>query len=181
MFTPSFATPLSLILAFSCLLGSFSATAAPQDPTAVFAREAHGRTLPPAMIQQSGGSKRALSDIMGTVPADHRRLIHLWAPHCPPCHAEMRALDKAAPSLKARGVTVVAIAQDPDGKITVPAFALRHGLKTLDLYLDSTRTLQMTLSPQGLPVTYLVSAEGTILGEHLGALDWATLRDVQLE
>lgn len=175
MFTPSFATPLSFLVALSLLMGSFSATAADATPLANFKHWATPVALPQTLVAPLQGNKLVLADIVKPSASEPTVLVHLWAPNCAPCAQEMKALDSAARALQQKGLRVIAVAQDPDGPISVPAFVKRYSLSTINAVVDTTRQLQMALAPQGLPVTYLLSAKGEIIAEHLGPVDWHAL------
>lgn len=104
-------------------------------------------------------------------------LLHLWAPNCPPCHAEMKELDATQALLAGKGLKVIPIAEDPDGLVSVPSFSIRHSLKNLNLAVDTTRSLMRGLRPTGIPVTYFVLPDGKIVGEHTGPVRWKELAD----
>lgn len=178
MFRPSFATPLSLILAFSWLVGSFSATASEVPFPKGFSRLMPARALPGVMATPLKGDKIPLRDFVQREGATHGFvLLHLWAPNCPPCHAEMKELDAAHTKLAEKGVKVIAIAEDPDGLVSVPAFSVRHSLTNRDLLIDTTRALMLALRPAGIPMTYLVLPDGKIVGAHTGPVKWTELVD----
>ncbi|MDD3182255.1 MAG: TlpA disulfide reductase family protein [Alphaproteobacteria bacterium] len=133
--------------------------------------------VPHAMVLSAQGSKQALDDLVKQQNAKGFVLLHLWAPNCAPCQTEMKELDAAHTTLKTKGIKVLALAQDPDGIIAVPAFFVRYSIKNIEMHIDTSRAASMALKPAGLPVTYLISQEGRIIGEHLGALDWTHLTD----
>lgn len=102
-------------------------------------------------------------------------ILHLWAPNCLPCRTEMRALDAAYPALKAKGYEIFAVTEDPHAGTTAPHFARYYSIRNLPLYLDEYLRLMTALRPRGLPISYLVTPEGQIIGEHAGSLDWIEL------
>ncbi len=174
MFTPSFATLLSRFLVFSCLIVSFSATAAQTPIVTEFQPFNPPRKLPNAVVTPVKGNKLVLADSVKPDEGEHTVLLHLWAPNCPPCYAEMQTLDASAHALHEKGFRIIALAEDPDGLITVPAFTKRYEIRHLNMLIDTNRAVSMALQPEGLPTTYLLSANGDIIGEHIGPVDWRT-------
>ena len=84
-------------------------------------------------------------------------------------------MDALFPALTAKGLSVIALAQDHDGAVTVPAFASRYGIRPLPLYIDAQRLLWLQLQPRGLPMTYQLDGQGRILSVHEGVLVWQSL------
>jgi len=173
MFYPRFATRLC---AFSLLWLGFAATPAlaeaPLSPT--FQPLPAPIPVPALIVQDLTGREMTLAALIRKKKETTPTLVlHLWAPSCGPCQPEMRELDAALPRLTAQGIGVIALAQDPDGSVTVPAFARRYGIKNLPLYIDRARTALMRLPPHGTPTSYLIGDKGEIIAKKEGGLDWS--------
>lgn len=179
MFTPSFATLLSGVLAFSFLAVTPLARASDSPSAPVFTNIEPAQTLPHSLVSPVSGKPVLIADLIRQVRQENEKtvLLHLWAPDCPPCRTEMKELNAASKTLDRKGVKVIALAEDPDGAITVPAFATRYGIKDINLYIDAQRAVMKKLVPEGLPVTYLISQDGLVTRQHLGPILWRSGAD----
>lgn len=113
------------------------------------------------------GRRLRLSDFAGQVV-----LVNFWATWCGPCVEEMPSLERLQARLGGAGLAVAAISIDRGGRDTVAAFAARHGLRHLGLYLDPTSALAQAFGVTGLPTSFLIDAEGRVVGGLRGAADW---------
>jgi len=175
MSRPRFATLLSIAMMLSWPCGGFCATAVTDGAQDGFVALERPRDVPLALIQTERGDKRPLVDLLRAQKTPSMVFLHIWAPYCPPCAAEMKTLESLRPALERKGVVVLAIAEDPDGAVTVPAFKRRHDLPNLVPLIDVTRALANGLNPQGLPTTYRLSSTGKITAEHAGPVDWRAM------
>ncbi len=128
--------------------------------------------LPATLLHTTKGVETTLASVLKEKGKDRYYLVHLWSPSCGACVPEMKQLDKIQTALSQQGFTLVAIAQDPNGNFTVPAFSRRHEINTIDSYIDEKATMIKTLRPAGLPTTYLTTPDGLIIAYHEGAMDW---------
>lgn len=93
-------------------------------------------------------------------------VLNLWASWCLPCRQEMPALDAAArryPQITFLGVAV------QDDMAAAERFARELGV-SYPIGLDERDEVNALYPTFGLPVTYLISAEGTILQPVYGEL-----------
>ncbi len=93
--------------------------------------------------------------------------LNLWASWCPPCLAEMPAIDAAA--ARHPGVKFVGVAVQDDLQAAA-RFAEEIGVSYaigLDEY-DEVNTLYPSF---GLPVSFLIGADGTVVRALFGQLD----------
>lgn len=129
--------------------------------------------LPSVVVQDAKGRTTTLKEILAEKKGTARLvLLHLWAPYCPPCVREMQQLDSLWPKLREKGVEIIILAQDPDGEITVPAFARRREIRVLPLFIDKERQALKSLASAGIPITYMLDTEGRMTFAHEGPLDW---------
>ncbi len=96
-------------------------------------------------------------------------VVNVWATWCPPCVKEL-------PSLKALSLRddfdVVTISTDKHPEL-VKDFLSTNNLKELDVRLDPMgRRTREHLKALGLPVSYLVSADGAVKRVIVGERDW---------
>lgn len=98
-------------------------------------------------------------------------LLNFWATWCPPCRAEMAALDRVHRGLAARGLAVLGISVDED-VFLVQEFALKEKL-TLPLLFDRGGELARTaFRVAGYPSSFLVDRRGVVAEVWVGERDW---------
>ena len=165
-----FATFLWLLAAL-CVSPCFPATAADNAFAAKgFSPVSSGLEVPSFWIKTAQGQDLALRDLWSGEA--ELVFLHLWGPNCLPCVKEIKELEVAFPHLQAKGIKVIALAQDHDGSVTVPAFARRHGIVSLPLFIDANRLAWQATRARGLPVTYQIDKNGRVLSLHEGAVNW---------
>ncbi len=99
-------------------------------------------------------------------------LVNLWATWCPPCVAEMPALDRAQAALAAEGVLVLALSSDREGRAKVEPFYRDRGIRHLGLWLDPRGAAQRALGARGLPTTVVIDRRGQERARLEGAAEW---------
>lgn len=123
---------------------------------------------PPIVYEDQTGARHSLAEWRG-----RGVVLNLWATWCPPCVAEMPALDQLAVRLRPKGHIVLPIAFDHGGAAAVRAFYDSHGIENLPIALDPEgRTLGL-LHIDGIPTTFLVDRGGTLAAKLEGAINWA--------
>jgi len=99
-------------------------------------------------------------------------VVNLWATWCPPCVAEMPALDRAQAALAAEGVRVLPLASDREGRAKVEAFYRDRGLRHLGLWLDPRGAAQRALGARALPTTVVIDRQGRERARLEGPAEW---------
>ncbi len=122
---------------------------------------------PAARFEDSMGQPVTLDSFHGKVV-----LLNLWATWCPPCIAEMPALDKLQADLGSEGFAVVAVSTDAQGIKKSAPFYRRAGITHLDLYNDTRSALPQALKVTGLPVSVLIDRDGHVVGRMDGPAEW---------
>lgn len=138
----------------------------------------HGGGVAPASERKAFGDF-ASQDLNGaTWNLSHQQgrvvVVNYWATWCPPCRAETPALVRVANEYKARGLEIVGISLDEDGKEAVRDFVREYGVPYP--ILMSRERINMTLIPRTIPVTILIDRQGRIAKRYEGAVSESTLK-----
>ncbi len=94
-------------------------------------------------------------------------ILNFWATWCPPCVAEMPAL-QALYNDYSKEVVFLFVTNDESQK--VEAFLRDRGYK-LPVYYQATKAPQL-LETKSLPTTYLIAKNGDVLIRKVGSANW---------
>src|SRR3990172_7651973 len=124
-----------------------------------------GFLAPDFTLDTLDGKKVTLSELRGKIV-----LINLWATWCPPCRAEMPALENAYEQYKDSGVVILGLnVTNQDSEKDIPLFIDEFGL-TFPILLDRDGSVSALYQLRGLPTTYFVNREGIIRTVVVGGL-----------
>ena len=99
-------------------------------------------------------------------------LINYWASWCAPCIAEMPSLQKAAVKLQPDDIEVLLISIDRGGlRIALPVLRA-HGVTAPKLGFDPKAALSREMGVQGLPTSFLLSADQRNCVIYVGPREW---------
>jgi thiol-disulfide isomerase/thioredoxin len=112
------------------------------------------------------GTQKQLADFKGKLV-----LVNLWATWCGPCVEEMPSLDRLQAKLGDK-LTVLAISEDRQGETVVAPFLQKNAIQHLAIFLDPQSAATSALGAQGLPTSYLIARDGTIVGKEEGGATW---------
>ena len=122
-----------------------------------------GFLAPDFTLESQSDSEVTLSDLQGSVV-----IINLWASWCPPCRAEMPALQNVYEQYLDRGVEVLAInTTNQDNEGDAIAFVREVGL-SFPILFDRTGEVSRKYQLRAMPSTYFVDPEGVIRKVILG-------------
>ena len=99
-------------------------------------------------------------------------VLNFWATWCPPCIAEMPALDKLQSELGGKDFAVVAVSTDRQGIKKSAPFYRRAGITHLDLYNDARGGMLDAFQGHALPITILIDRDGKVVGRMEGPAQW---------
>ncbi len=137
------------------------------------------QALPDFTFTDGEGAPRRIADFAG-----QGLLVNFWATWCPPCVAEMPALDRLQAMLKSEGFTVLALSSDRGGRAQVAPFYERVELRHLGIWLDPRGAAGRLLGVRGLPTSIIVDRQGREVARLEGAAAWdapdmvAAIRDL---
>ena len=126
-----------------------------------------GTRLPDISLRNAAGETIQLSDYKGGP-----LVINLWATWCPPCRREMPVLQNA--QHEHQNVTFLFVNQG-ESMQSVSTFLETQGLNLSNVLFDSGGQLAQKVGSMALPTTLFYSADGRLLGSHLGELSKASL------
>jgi peroxiredoxin len=135
----------------------------PAEPVQVGSRAPAFRAL-----DISTGDSVALSDYRGKVT-----LVNIWATWCGPCRAEMPSMQEAYAQLKDKGFAIAAVSIDEGSIEDVRAFQRELGL-TFDILHDRSGRIQQVYQTTGVPESFLLDRDGTIVKRLIGDHNWAS-------
>ncbi|MBC7905568.1 MAG: TlpA family protein disulfide reductase [Rhodospirillaceae bacterium] len=158
--------------------GNPSATANNLIPDVVTVAAAARTPAQDFAFTDGDGRALRLSEFKGKVV-----LVNLWATWCPPCVAEMPALDGLQGALGGPGFQVVAVSLDRGGAPQVKRWFERNHIGKLGVYTADASQFPGAL----LPTSVLLDAQGRIAWQGAGVRAWdgeqaqAAIRDVMGE
>ncbi len=122
-----------------------------------------GFSAPDFTLDLLGGGGITLSDLRGQVV-----MVNLWASWCPPCRAEMPAIEEVYQDYKNQGLEVLAINTTyQDSEVEAAAFVQEYGL-SFPIPMDRTGAVSNRYQLRGLPSTYFVDRKGIIRSVVVG-------------
>ncbi len=131
-------------------------------------RTPEGRPLPEGLVfQDAEGREQRFEAFRGK-----GLVVNFWATWCPPCVAEMPALDRAHAALARDGIEVLPLSSDRGGRNQVEPFYARTGLRHLAMWFDARGAAGRTLGVRGLPTTLILDRSGREVGRLEGEAEW---------
>lgn len=139
----------------ACLSGCGPARVADQRPR-----------WPELPVRELGGQAVTLPAASG-----QPQLVNMWALWCPPCRAELPALQRLGAALAPQGVQLAAIALAED-LFPVREYLAQHAAGLRSAVLAPKQPVVAQLGLTSLPQTFVVSRDGAVLACWIGARDW---------
>ena len=136
------------------------------------AEDAHpliGTTAPEFSLPLLGGGELSLETLRGKTV-----VLDFWATWCAPCVFQIPILNALASEYADRGVVVLGVAVDVEGREAVEPFAAQEGIQYPVLLGDEE--LAKLFGAPGFPYSLVIDSEGQIVARHMGITDKAAYR-----
>ena len=131
---------------------------------------AEGRDAGDAWAKAASDGDVSLSELRGTP-----LVLNFWASWCDPCRAEAKVLEKAWKQQSGGDVLFLGL-DAQDAREDARDFISQFGL-TFPHVRDPGNDTQRAWGVTGLPETYFIAADGSVVGHVIGTVDDAQLRD----
>lgn len=129
--------------------------------TPTLAQPHTGFAAPNFALPSTVGERFTLADLKGKVV-----LVNFWATWCPPCRAEMPAIEAAYRANKDAGFVVLAVDQMESADV-VNAFRTKYNL-SFPLLLDADGGINRQYLVSALPTSFFVDRKGDIREMMIG-------------
>lgn len=124
-----------------------------------------GFLAPDFTLSTPGGEEISLATFRGK-PV----LVNFWATWCPPCRAEMPAIQRAYTEYAPQGLIVLGVnSTAQDNPLDIAPFITEYGL-TFPILLDETGEVARKYELASLPSTFFVGRDGVISEVVAGAM-----------
>jgi len=162
---PRFLLSLVLLLVMLFPLPVLAGSSRPASEPA--AGVAVGSQAPDFTLEQVGGGQVSLGSLRGKIV-----LVNFWATWCPPCKAELPSMERLYARMKKKGLEILAVNVEADGREILPKFLDQHP-HTFPVLLDLEGEVQASYGVFRFPETFVVGKDGKIIDHIIGGRDWA--------
>ncbi len=133
------------------------------EPVASLGEPVVGALAPQFTLSDLDGNEFTLNNLQGQAV-----LIYFWTTWCPPCQAEMPAIEATYQKYKDQGFRVLAVDAE-EQPAPVQDFVQKFGL-TFRPLLDQTGAVAKRYRVRGLPTSFVVNRQGAITAVQVGAM-----------
>ncbi|MFB6271752.1 MAG: TlpA disulfide reductase family protein [Salinibacter sp.] len=121
------------------------------------------KPVPDLTLKTMDGEKITLTEQKGRA-----LIINFWATWCAPCRKEIPDLKALHSELKSKGLTVIGVALDRQGREVVAPFVKKHSIN-YPIVIDTEGTVEAAFGPiPGLPTTFIVTPDGQVSKRVIG-------------
>jgi cytochrome c biogenesis protein CcmG, thiol:disulfide interchange protein DsbE len=125
-----------------------------------------GEPLPAYAAVDLQGAEVSLGELRGDV-----LVVNLWATWCAPCREEMPHLERLHREVGPQGLQVIAVSIDgPRDERLIREFVEDYGL-TFTILHDPDQRITRLFNTRGVPETFLIGRDGTLLHRWFGQID----------
>jgi cytochrome c biogenesis protein CcmG, thiol:disulfide interchange protein DsbE len=162
---------IAVLVLLACALGVVAVrtvlhTAASEVADQTVAPRARVGTDPGAIAPAFAASGYSGAPVTSEQFRGHPIVLNFWASWCPPCRAEMPALEAAYRKYQTRGVVVVGIDGATDTWQASRTFLAARGV-TYPVARDEHGRVAQAYHVTGLPTTFFIRADGHVAGVAL--------------
>jgi thiol-disulfide isomerase/thioredoxin len=134
--------------------------------------------IPPIRLFGLDGKTIDLSSLRG-----RPILLNFWATWCAACRTELPILDRLFEENRRSGLQVIAVSEDRSERETVARYVRTNKIENLPIYRDPNGYVAFSdrdnekkapFALYGMPITYLITASGRVVGYMPGAADWTS-------
>lgn len=162
--TPFAVLVFGLVIAF--LIWKSGQTGVPTEPPKSAGSPIEGTPAPDFTLPDLNGIEHTLSKYKGKVV-----FLNIWATWCQPCKDEMPSMEKLHQRFKDKDFIMLAVSIDKDGKKSVEPFMKEYNL-TFTALLDPEGITSKMYKTTGVPETFIVDKDGTVIHKVIGPRDW---------
>jgi peroxiredoxin len=131
------------------------------------------KMAPDFTLANSDGQQVSLQQYRGQVV-----FLNFWATWCIPCREEMAALEQLHQRYQAQDLAIISI-DLKESADQVKTFFQKHAL-SFPALLDQNGMVFRDYLVAGMPTTYLIDRDGTLLARGVGGRDWMRAEALQL-
>jgi peroxiredoxin len=125
---------------------------------------------PDFALKTPDGEDVRLSDYRGEVV-----LVNFWASWCPPCNTEISTLEAYYQAHKDEGLVIIGV-NVKESESTVGDFVENNGL-SFPVVLDKNADVAVQYGVTGMPTSFFVARDGTLLGYWPGPVTKTMLEE----
>lgn len=137
------------------------------EPGKVFVPAGVGVQAPDFTFPDLSGNQVTLSKLKGKVI-----FLNVWATWCPTCVWEMPSMEKLFQRYKGKNFEMLAVSIDILGAQVVEPFMKKYNL-SFPALLDTKRKIWKPYGLTGVPETFIIDKNGSIVHKQIGSIDWA--------
>lgn len=158
-----------VVVASALALGTIPACSAGDDAEPPKASSEPEPAVPFTLKTLGGGESVSLESLRGKTV-----VLDFWATWCPPCEFQVPELNRFYDAHRGDGdVAVFGISIDVEGNDVIQAWVAEHDVRYPILLGDES--LARKYGAVGFPTLYVVGPDGTLVEQHVGLIESATL------
>ena len=124
------------------------------------------RKIPNITLESLTGGKVELKNFKGKVI-----FLNFWATWCGPCKEEMPSMEALQLQFKDKDFLFLTISVDYEGAKPVRDFIAKHRY-TFPVLIDQKGETLDLFDVKGIPTTFIIDKQGTLLGIAIGPRNW---------
>jgi thiol-disulfide isomerase/thioredoxin len=163
----------TIVAALGLLLGGKAADAREHLLEAMGMAKVPPKAAPEFTLPNLDGQQVSLQQYRGKVV-----FLNFWATWCIPCREEMAALEQLHQRYQGQDLAIISI-DLKESADQVKTFFQKHAL-SFPALLDQNGLVFRDYLVAGMPTTYLIDRDGTLLARGVGGRDWTRAEALQL-